>query len=222
MFSEKNDLICPAFVEARSVLQNPARKASANYGKYAKLEDITALVNPILAQHGLTFTQTVKCTSTYMRVRTTLIHKSGQIMFTDSPPMQFGPKPTPQSVGGLNTYAKRYGLLAMLGIEQDLDDDGQTAMEAYIDGDEEEEAPKSKAKAKSKAPTKAAKLEIKAEPEPPKAPEQKTIDALAKQIAAGKYTFVGSIELLQSKGLVATPEQIKILDDAVPAAGEAA
>lgn len=221
MFSEKNDLICPAFVEARGVLQNPARKSSANYGKYAKLEDITALVNPILSQHGLTFTQTVKCTSTYMRVRTTLIHKSGQLMFTDSPPMQFGPKPTPQSIGGLNTYAKRYGLLAMLGIEQDLDDDGQTAMKAYIDGDEED-APKPKDKAKSKAPAKAAKLQIKAEPEPPKAPEQKTIDALAKKIAAGEYTIAGSIELVQSKGLVATPEQMKILADAVPNTGEAA
>jgi hypothetical protein len=216
MFSEKNDLICPAFVKARGVLQNPARKSSANYGKYAKLEDITALVNPILSQHGLTFTQTVKCTSTYMRVRTTLIHQSGQIMFTDSPPMQFGPKPTPQSVGGLNTYAKRYGLLAMLGIEQDLDDDGQTAMKAYIDGDDGEEAPKSQDKAKSIAPAKSAKLEIKAEPEPPRVPEKKTIDALAKQIATGAYTVVGAIELIQSKGLVATPAQLETLEAALP------
>jgi hypothetical protein len=88
--------------------------------------------------------------------------------------------------------------------------------------DEPSEDEPSTANAKSKAPAESAKLEIKAEPEPPKAPEKKTIDALAKQIAAGNYTFVGSIKLLQSKGLVATPEQIKILDDAVPATGEAA
>jgi hypothetical protein len=88
--------------------------------------------------------------------------------------------------------------------------------------DEPSEDEPSTANAKSKAPAKSAKLEIKAEPEPPKAPEQKTIDALAKQIAAGARTVVAAIELIQSKGLVATPEQIKILDDAAPATGEAA
>jgi len=136
--------------------------------------------------------------------------------------MQFGDKATPQTVGGLTTYAKRYGLLAMLGIEHDLDDDGQTAMEAFIGGDDAEDAPKPKGKAKSKAPAKAAKLEINREPEPPKAPEKKTIDALAKKIAAGDYPIAGAIELIQSKGLVATPEQMKILEDAVPKTGEAA
>lgn len=216
MFSEKNDLICPAFVEARSVLQNPARKASANYGKYAKLEDITALVNPILSQHGLTFTQTVKCTSTYMRVRTTLIHKSGQLMFTDSPPMQFGPKPTPQSIGGLNTYAKRYGLLAMLGIEQDLDDDGQTAMKAYIEGDEEE--PKAKAKAKPK-PAKPTIIEEAKAPEPPPIPADKALKdeavaSMKERIAANEMTLERAIERIKEAGKIASPEQIAELEAA--------
>lgn len=219
MFSEKNDLICKAFVQARSKLKNPHRDSQAARGKYAKLEAIVALVNPILVEYGLTFTQTVKCTANHMRVRTTLIHESGQTMFTDSAPMQFGDKPTPQTIGGLTTYAKRYGLLAMLGIEHDLDDDGQTAMQAFISDDENADAPKPKSK--SKTPAKAAKLEIKAEPEPPKAPEQKTIDALAKKIAAGD-PIAGAIQLLKSKGLVATPEQMKILEDAVPETGEAA
>lgn len=219
MFSDQNDLICKAFVQARSKLRNPHRDSQAARGKYAKLEAIVALVNPILVEHGLTFTQTVKCTANHMRVRTTLIHESGQTMFTDSAPMQFGDKPTPQTIGGLTTYAKRYGLLAMLGIEHDLDDDGQTAMQAFINDDEDADGPKSKGA--SKTPAKAAKLEIKAEPEPPKAPEQKTIDALAKKIAAGD-PIAGAIQLLKSKGLVATPEQMKILEDAVPETGEAA
>jgi hypothetical protein len=219
MFSDQNDLICKAFVQARSKLRNPHRDSQAARGKYAKLEAIVALVNPILVEHGLTFTQTVKCTAAHMRVRTTLIHESGQTMFTDSAPMQFGDKPTPQTIGGLTTYAKRYGLLAMLGIEHDLDDDGQTAMQAFISEDEDADGPKSKGK--TKTPAKAAKLEIKAEPEPPKAPEQKTIDALAKKIAAGD-PIAGAIQLLKSKGLVATPDQMKILEDAVPDTGEAA
>ena len=149
MFSEQNDLICKAFVKARHDLKNPHRDTQANRNKIAKLEGITALVNPILARHGLTFTQNVKATSRYMRVQTTLIHESGQFMHTFSAPMQFGDKPTPQTVGALTTYAKRYGLLAMLGIEHDEDDDGQTAMEAFIDGDDAEDAPKPKGKAKS-------------------------------------------------------------------------
>lgn len=221
MFSEQNDLICKAFVQARSKLKNPHRDSQANRSKYAKLEDIVSLVNPILVEYGLTFTQTVKSTPAYLRVRTTLIHESGQFMFTDSAPMQFGDKATPQTVGALTTYAKRYGLLAMLGIEHDIDDDGQTAMQAFISDDENDDTPKPKGKAKSKTPAKATKLEIKPEPEPPKAPEKKTIDALAKKIAAGD-PIAGAIQLLQSKGLVATPEQMKILEDAVPNTGEAA
>jgi hypothetical protein len=67
----------------------------------------------------------------------------------------------------------------------------------------------------------APKLEIKAEPEPPKAPEQKTINAMAKKIAAGD-PIAGMIQILNSRGLVATPEQMKILEDAVPETGEAA
>jgi len=67
----------------------------------------------------------------------------------------------------------------------------------------------------------ATKLEIKAEPEPPKAPPKKTIDALVKQISAGK-TITAAIELLSKNGCVATPEQMKILEDAVPNTGEAA
>ena len=131
MFSEKNDLVCAAFVSAREHLKNPYREAQAQRGKYAKLEMITSAVNPILVRHGLTFTQSVIGTDASITVRTTLIHQSGQYMWTDSAPFPLGQKRDPHTVAGATTYAKRYGLLATLGIEHDLDDDGKMAMEAF-------------------------------------------------------------------------------------------
>ena len=139
MFSENNDLICAAFVRARKELKNPERSAQAHHSKYDKLETVTALVNPILAEFDLTFTQTVRATSETIRVRTTLIHSSGQIMWTDSAPMPLGPKRDNFTVAGATTYARRYGLITLLGIEQDEDDDGQTAMQAFITGNDPED-----------------------------------------------------------------------------------
>lgn len=217
MFSEKNDLICAAFVRAREELKNPERSAQAHHSKYAKLETVTALVNPILARFDLTFTQTVRATSETIRVRTTLIHSSGQIMWTDSAPMPLGPKRDNFTVAGATTYARRYGLITLLGIEQDEDDDGQTAMQAFIDGDEEEE-PKAKAKAKPK-PAKPTIVEEPKAPEPPPIPADKALknEAVASMkelIAANEMTLERAIERIKEAGKIASPEQIAELEAA--------
>lgn len=217
MFSEKNDLICAAFVRARKELKNPHRSAQAHHSKYANLETVTALVNPILAEFDLTFTQTVRATSETIRVRTTLIHSSGQIMWTDSAPMPLGPKRDNFTVAGATTYARRYGLITLLGIEQDEDDDGQTAMQAFIGGGEEEE-PKAKAKARPK-PAKPTIVEEPKAPEPPPIPADKALknEAVASMkelIAANEMTLERAIERIKEAGKIASPEQIAELEAA--------
>jgi hypothetical protein len=234
MFSEKNDLICAAFVRARKELKNPERSARAHHGKYAKLETVTALVNPILAEFDLTFTQTVRATSETIRVRTTLIHSSGQIMWTDSAPMPLGPKKDNFTVAGATTYARRYGLITLLGIEQDEDDDGQTAMQAFITGNDPEDQPSDEPEDQpsdepedqpSDEPEDLSSDEPEDQPHPPnliseqataKHPNAKAIDALKEKVSTGKWTYEDAVARVEERGLQLTPKQTADLRAAKP------
>jgi hypothetical protein len=218
MFSEKNDLICAAFVRARKELKNPERSAQAHHSKYAKLETVTALVNPILAEFDLTFTQTVRATSETIRVRTTLIHSSGQIMWTDSAPMPLGPKRDNFTVAGATTYARRYGLITLLGIEQDEDDDGQTAMQAFITGNDPEDE-------SGDEPEDQPSDEPENQPHPPnliseqataKHPNAKVIDALKTKVSTGKWTYEEAVARVEQEGQQLTPKQTADLRAAKP------
>ena len=218
MFSEKNDLICAAFVRARKELKNPERSAQAHHSKYAKLETVTALVNPILAEFDLTFTQTVRATSETIRVRTTLIHSSGQIMWTDSAPMPLGPKRDNFTVAGATTYARRYGLITLLGIEQDEDDDGQTAMQAFItgndpedeSGDEHEDQPSDEPENQPHPPN------LISEQATAKHPNAKVIDALKTKVSTGKWTYEEAVARVEQEGQQLTPKQTADLRAAKP------
>lgn len=210
MFSEKNDLICAAFVRARKELKNPERSAQAHHSKYAKLETVTALVNPILAEFDLTFTQTVRATSETIRVRTTLIHSSGQIMWTDSAPMPLGPKRDNFTVAGATTYARRYGLITLLGIEQDEDDDGQTAMQAFITGNDPEDEPEDQPEDQPHPPN------LISEQATSKHPNENAISALKEKVSSGKWTYEQAVAKVESQGLQLTPRQTKDLRAAKP------
>jgi hypothetical protein len=59
-------------------------------------------------------------------LRTTLLHKSGQWIASEVP-LMVGEKSTMQTLGSAITYARRYGLAAMVGVVADEDDDGNAA-----------------------------------------------------------------------------------------------
>lgn len=101
-------------------------KGTSGYGySYADLPTIFEVINPLLAKHGLGFTQLIEGTE----LKTILFHvESGETMETITT--------VPQGVNlkGMNefqvagssiTYFRRYALSAMLGIVTDKDTDAQ-------------------------------------------------------------------------------------------------
>ena len=91
--------------------------------RYADLPSVWAAVRKPLAKHGLAVVQTCEPSSRgELRLTTTLLHESGQwISGTESVPVAV---PTAQGYGSALTYARRYGLVAILGVCVDDDDDG--------------------------------------------------------------------------------------------------
>lgn len=92
---------------------------------YADLADVIAAVQKPLAANGLAFVQR----SRRGELVTTLGHTSGQWIEGSVPIVGAGS--TPQQYGSALTYARRYGLCSLLGIQpEEEDDDGAAAQRA--------------------------------------------------------------------------------------------
>lgn len=83
--------------------------------KYADLGDVLNMALPILAKHGIAFTQPTVVEGGVIYIRTTLMHSSGQWQESDYPVASFGDKKH-QQIGEALTFAKRYAGCAALGI----------------------------------------------------------------------------------------------------------
>lgn len=118
----------PAFVLALGDLSEIPRDRTADAGqysyRYADLGDTMGVIRPKLAEHGLVVTQSVEVANGSVIVWTTLFHTSGQ--FVTFTPMRLGAGNSAQSAGSGITYARRYALMAVLGLATD-DDDGAAA-----------------------------------------------------------------------------------------------
>lgn len=124
--SDKIDLISAALVKAQATIEEAAKDSRGNYGKYATLASVVDACKPHLVANGIAFVQTFEpAENGRMCLTTTLLHSSGQyISGTCSMPL---PKQDPQGYGSAATYARRYGLAAIVGVCPE-DDDGQGAM----------------------------------------------------------------------------------------------
>ncbi len=120
--------VAAAYVKAFAELSAVTKGRTANVGSYsytfADLEDTLSFVRPILAKHGLALSQDVRLGDRTLDVLTTLVHESGESV--TSGPLGFPAGGTPQQGGSAITYARRYALLAALGVATE-DDDGQKA-----------------------------------------------------------------------------------------------
>lgn len=99
-------------------------KPAFRYG-YADLAGVLQLVRPLLGKHGLSVVQDVTTSVDHVCVTTHLLHESGQ-------GMTFGPFSLPaggepKAWGSAATYARRFALMAALGIAADGDDDAKAA-----------------------------------------------------------------------------------------------
>ena len=91
---------------------------------YSDLSSIIDAIRKPFSENGLSFVQLARSTETGVEVETMLMHSEGQwISETLSLPVS---KHDAQGIGSAITYAKRYGLQAMVGIPSE-DDDGNAA-----------------------------------------------------------------------------------------------
>ena len=106
-------------------------KSGGSYSyNYADLADIWEAVRTPLMDNGLAVTQLLKSTETTDYIVTKIWHESGE---TDSEDFAIPTSgKTPQEVGSVVTYYKRYALGAALGISTEEDDDAQSSNKAPV------------------------------------------------------------------------------------------
>lgn len=107
---------------------------------YLTLESLLAATIPVLNRHGLALVQMPCQDEGRLALRTEIRHESGDAISTTFPLAVPGDAPA-QAVGSAITYARRYSLMAMLGLSADEDDDGAQAQtqrtQAVADGPSE-------------------------------------------------------------------------------------
>ena len=90
--------------------------------KYAALDTIQSAIRPALTKNGLFYTQSVSANG----VITTIYSEDGESLISDVYPLTV--LPDPQKFASAVTYAKRYSLVAFLGLTVGgEDDDGNEA-----------------------------------------------------------------------------------------------
>lgn len=127
MMSDAINEISAALAKAQGQIEgaskgkvNPAFKS-----KYADLASIWDACREALSTNGLAVLQIPNETPDGMLLTTMVTHSSGQ-WFRSSYPVR-PVQATPQGLGSAITYARRYALMAMVGIAPE-DDDGEAAM----------------------------------------------------------------------------------------------
>lgn len=131
--SESISELTKAVVKVQQDMKNP-KKSKANpffKSKYVDLATAWDSCRDLLATNGLAVIQTVDTVVTEKAVvsvlETTLSHESGEWI---SGRLMLNPaKDDPQGLGSAIQYARRYSLMAIIGMAgEDEDDDGESAM----------------------------------------------------------------------------------------------
>ena len=138
--------LAEALAKAQGVMV-PAKKAAVNpffKSKYADLASVWDVCRGPLSENGLSVVQTILVQSSFPPapdrtiLQTILLHISGQWIESNYPVNPV--KDDPQGIGSALTYARRYALMAMIGIAPE-DDDGESAVRrAPKDGPAEKKA----------------------------------------------------------------------------------
>jgi len=125
--------VSAALVAACAELGDVPKKHKASVGSYsydyADLADTLSVVRPVLAKHGLAVLQPVTTEPEHdlVVVATVILHSSGEQLELGRLGLPLGQGA--QATGSAITYARRYALLAALGLAAE-DDDGAAATAA--------------------------------------------------------------------------------------------
>lgn len=134
-FSNETDRIFKSLFELRKKLNQPKKDAENPFFKssYVVLEGVIKsfdeAVKELGDEEGLFFSQEVtgNVEDKTVMVATSIFHVSGQYINYDPVVLPVNGKQDNQAFGASITYARRYGLSAVLGIASDIDDDGNSA-----------------------------------------------------------------------------------------------
>lgn len=108
---------------AKKDLINPFFKS-----RYADLASVWEACRAPLSKNGLSIVQATDENQNGIILRTKLLHSSGQWVESVYP---IRPSKTdPQGIGSAVTYARRYSLMALVGVSAE-DDDGESAMDRH-------------------------------------------------------------------------------------------
>lgn len=119
--------LIPALVKAQKEM-SPVYKDATNphfRSKYADLAGVVEAVSDALQANGLVVVSTFSYKNETALLYTTLYHESGEYIESVYPLLVKDPT-DPQKLGAAITYARRYTLMAILGIAPE-DDDGNYA-----------------------------------------------------------------------------------------------
>ena len=161
--------ITPALIKAQGEFA-PAVKAKVNphfKSKYVPLDVVIDAIAEPLRNNGIAILQQTDIQDARTVLVTRLIHESGEWIAGRYPVHPV--KADPQGEGSALTYARRYALMALVGIAPE-DDDGNAAVKA---------AEKTAAEDKGKADTLRDSLE--------KAGDRAALDQVAARIAESKF-----------------------------------
>ena len=126
--SEQIDALSQALVVALGEMQDLIKTETADAGKYkytyATLASALQMARPVLSRHGLALTQVAESSNREVAIWTTILHSSGQ--YVTVVPMRLPAGDTAQATGSAVSFAKRYALMAVLGLATE-DDDGASA-----------------------------------------------------------------------------------------------
>jgi len=125
--SETIKAIAPALLAAQKQIGAAVKDAANPFfkSKYADLEAVIEAVKGPLNENGISFLQAVDSDNGSAHIETVLLHESGEFVSSSTPVYCKEPN-NPQALGSGITYAKRYGLQAILGLPT-TEDDGNAA-----------------------------------------------------------------------------------------------
>lgn len=127
MKSDTIGKLAEAMAKAQKEMQHATKDSNNPHfkSKYADLASVIDAVREPLSNHGLSFVQYGEDQDGAMFLVTRLMHTSGE--FIEGRIKLLTDKPNMQGLGSALTYARRYGLAAMMGIHQE-DDDGNASV----------------------------------------------------------------------------------------------
>jgi len=109
------DALILAFSKVQGELSNPAKDKKGQFGMYASLEGLLEQIRPLLAKHGLALWQYPQDAV----VITEILHKDGGRMSFTYPLIRNDNKNAVFAMGGAFTYARRYALCGIFGLQGD-------------------------------------------------------------------------------------------------------